>query len=116
MVFNTFDFGFFLVLVYSLYWIIGVKNRRLQNVVLLLASYVFYGLWDWRFLFLLLGSSVVDFLCGIAIENSTNRLRQKLWLVLSIAWNLGVLMLFKYYGFFAEEFTQLFGLENKQMI
>ncbi len=112
MLFNTFDFGFFLVIVYALYWITGTKNKNLQNIILLLASYLFYGLWDWRFLILLFLSSLVDFWAGKQIEKSTKKQLKKRFLFISIFWNLGVLITFKYFGFFIDSFTQLFGIEH----
>lgn len=111
MLFNSFDFGFFLVIVYLAYWAIGTQHRNAQNVLLLIASYVFYGLWDWRFLGLLVMSSFIDFIAARAIANSEKRNRQKLYLWLSIVWNLGVLFTFKYFNFFVDSFEALFGME-----
>lgn len=111
MLFNSFDFGFFLCLVYSLYWLIGVKRRRSQNILLLVSSYVFYGLWDWRFLFLLIGSSLVDYLAGRSLARTERPFNRKLILWASLLWNLGVLAIFKYFNFFLESFTGLFGME-----
>ncbi len=112
MLFPTFDFGFFLVVVYTLYWMVGTKNRKLQNTILLLASYLFYGLWDWRFLLLLFLSSLVDFWSAKQIEKSHSKQIAKRFLLISIFWNLGVLIIFKYFGFFIENFTQLFNLKH----
>jgi D-alanyl-lipoteichoic acid acyltransferase DltB (MBOAT superfamily) len=112
VLFNTFDFGFFLVVVYTLYWTIGIKNRKSQNTLLLLASYVFYGLWDWRFLILLLLSSLVDFIAGKKIYNASAKLTQRLWLFFSVFWNLGILILFKYFGFFINSFNSLFEITS----
>ena len=84
---------------------------KLQNVLLLLASYFFYGLWDWRFLFLILASSLIDYIAGIEISKSKSSTRRKLFLYVSILWNLGVLFVFKYYNFFIDEFSALFNLE-----
>ncbi len=112
MLFNSFDFGLFLVIVYLLYWTIGVSRRTAQNVLLLLASYVFYGLWDWRFLSLLIASSLIDFFAARAIQSSKKIATRRLYLWGSILWNLGVLFTFKYYNFFIESFTTLFSLPN----
>ncbi len=111
MLFPTFDFGFFLVVVYALYWVVGTKNRKIQNIILLSASYLFYGLWDWRFLLLLFLSSLVDFWSAKQIEKSQSKQIKKRFLLISIFWNLGVLITYKYFGFFIENFTQLFGLK-----
>lgn len=111
MLFNSFDFGFFLCLVYALYWLIGVKHRKAQNGLLLVSSYVFYGLWDWRFLLLLIGSSLVDYLAGLSLYRAQKTISKRLILFGSLLWNLGVLALFKYFNFFLDSFVGLFGLE-----
>lgn len=102
----------FLPITLLLYWAVGFKRIKWQNVILLLASYLFYGLWDWRFLFLIIASSLVDYFAGIAIDRSDNRSKQKLYLYSSILWNLGVLFLFKYYNFFIDEFAMLFNMQQ----
>ncbi len=112
MLFNSFDFGFFLVLAFLMYWGIGAKRRKSQNLFLLLASYFFYACWDWRFLGLLIASSLVDYWVGIQIGKSNHSLRKKGWLSFSILWNLGVLFTFKYFGFFVENFEALFGIPH----
>ncbi|MDX1461799.1 MAG: MBOAT family O-acyltransferase [Marinirhabdus sp.] len=109
MLFNSFDFGFFLVIVYAIYWAIGTRHRTAQNLLILLASYLFYGLWDWRFLLLLLGSSVIDFVAGRMIAATNKRTTRRFWLVGSILWNIGVLVAFKYFNFFVDNFLTLFG-------
>jgi D-alanyl-lipoteichoic acid acyltransferase DltB (MBOAT superfamily) len=111
VLFNSFDFGVFLIIVYLLYWAIGVNKRVFQNVLLLSASYFFYGLWDWRFLILIIASSLIDFYAGKAITASSKKGAKKLYLWISILWNLGVLFTFKYFNFFIENFTDLFGLD-----
>lgn len=108
MLFNSFDFGFFLVIVYLLYWSIGVENRKAQNVLLLLASYIFYGLWDWRFLSLIFLSSIIDYYAGLGIAGTKKIALKRFYLFGSIFWNLGVLFAFKYFNFFLESFTSLF--------
>ena len=108
MLFNSFDFGLFLVIVYLLYWSIGSQRRIAQNILLLVASYVFYGLWDWRFLSLIFLSSIIDYYAAIGIQKSRNKFHKRLFLYGSILWNLGVLFAFKYFNFFLESFTSLF--------
>jgi len=112
VLFNSFDFGFFLVIVYTLYWAIGTKRRRSQNLLLLAGSYLFYGLWDWRFLSLLIASSLLDFYIAKAMHATKNTTQKKLYLWISIIWNLGVLFTFKYFNFFIENFYSLFSLEQ----
>jgi len=78
---------------------------RAQNTILLIASYVFYGYWDWRFLFLLIFSTLLDFFSGIAIHRSHSRRLRKLWLIISVSINLGFLAVFKYFNFFVSSFA-----------
>lgn len=99
MLFNSFEFVLFLIIVYFLYWYVFSKKLAAQNILILACSYVFYGFWDWRFLFLLLLSTLIDYGFGLLIHHSTNR--KKLFLWLSIFNNLIVLGFFKYYNFFA---------------
>jgi len=108
MLFNSIDFGIFLPIVFVIYWLISKKNISLQNLLLLVASYVFYGWWDWRFLLLVLFSTIVDFSIGIALENEKKELRRRILLWTSIAVNLGFLGFFKYYNFFIENFVDAF--------
>jgi len=108
VLFNSFDFGVFLVVVYLIYWSIGNKNRVQQNVLILLSSYLFYGLWDWRFLTLIAASSLIDFYAAKAITFSKRVNFKRAFLWGSVLWNLGVLFIFKYYNFFIESFYSLF--------
>ncbi len=114
MLFNSFNFGLFLPIVLLLYWAIGYQKIKFQNLLLLIASYFFYGLWDWRFLLLILISSLIDYYSGIEIEKSATKSRKKFFLFFSVFWNLGILFVFKYYNFFITEFTTLFGLESSE--
>lgn len=100
MLFNTFAYALFLPIVFVLYWHVFGKNRQQQNALLLACSYFFYSCWDWRFLFLLLFSTLLDFFSGIMIEGSRTERARKRWLWLSISINLGFLGFFKYYNFF----------------
>lgn len=112
MLFSSFSFGLFLPITLLLYWAVGFKRIKLQNFILLAASYFFYGLWDWRFLFLIIASSLVDYFAALAIKGTENNNRRKLFLYSSIIWNLGVLFLFKYYNFFIDEFSLLFNMQQ----
>lgn len=90
------------------------KNLKLQNLLLLVASYYFYACWDWRFMFLLMFSTFLDYYTGLKIEESKNQNLRKFWLWLSVGINLGFLGFFKYYNFFAESFAEMlqnFGLQ-----
>lgn len=108
MLFNSFEFAAFIALFFPLYWAIRTR-LHLQNALVLLASYTFYGWWDWRFLFLIAASSLVDFAVGRALGNAAARRKRKVLLGLSIAFNLGVLGTFKYFNFFAENLATLLG-------
>jgi alginate O-acetyltransferase complex protein AlgI len=107
MLFNSFEYAVFLPIVFILYWFVTYKKLMVQNSMLLVMSYIFYGWWDWRFLFLLLFSTLLDYFSGIKIHESENKARRKFWLILSIGINLGFLGFFKYYNFFAAEFAAL---------
>ena len=102
MLFNSFEFLLFLPTVLGLYWFVLHRHLRAQNLLLLVASYVFYGWWDWRFLGLIALSTVVDFLVGIRIEKAPDKARKKRWLWVSLGVNLGILGYFKYANFFIE--------------
>lgn len=101
MLFNSINFALFLPIVFALHWLIANKSLRLQNVILLFSSYFFYACWDWRFLFLLMFSTSLDYYTGIKIFESENTKIRKNWLWISIIINLGFLGVFKYYNFFA---------------
>lgn len=107
MLFNSTQFGLFLVIVFSLYWLIKKERVQLQNVLILVSSYVFYGFWDWRFLFLIFFSSIVDYSVGFTMAQVNGQAKRKLLLLLSILVNLGFLGFFKYYNFFADSLHQL---------
>ncbi|MBE9583138.1 MBOAT family protein [Mucilaginibacter sp. JRF] len=114
MFFNSFDFAVFLPIVFILYWFVTKKNLKVQNILLLVASYFFYGWWSYKFLFLLMFSTFLDFYTGIKIHEATSRNHKKFWFWLSIIVNLGFLAFFKYYNFFIDSFTaavSLFGLQ-----
>ena len=110
MLFNSINFAIFLPLVFLLYWFAAKGSTRLQNILLLVASYYFYSCWDWRFLFLLVFSTLLDYLTGIKIYETGNRKRKLFWLWLSICINLGFLGVFKYYNFFAGSFRDALSL------
>lgn len=106
MLFNSLSFLFFLPIVFSIYWILNGKGVRFQNILLLLASYYFYACWDWRFLFLLIFSTLLDYYTGIKMTDAENKHIKKVWFWISISVNLGFLAVFKYYNFFAKSFAE----------
>ena len=108
MLFNSIEFALFLPIVFGIYWLIGEKNIRSQNIFLIAASYVFYGWWDYRFLALIAFSSLVDYLVGIALLRTEKSLSRKALLWLSLCVNLGLLGFFKYYNFFLSNFIDAF--------
>ena len=105
MVFNSLHFVWFFAVVYAAY---RVLPHRAQNWLLLVASYYFYAAWDWRFLGLLLASTVVDYSCAIAIERAEGDRKRRTLLILSLAFNLTMLGFFKYFNFFAENLGTIF--------
>jgi len=108
MLFNSIDFAIFLPIVFILYWFVANKNLKLQNFLIVIASYVFYGWWDWRFLSLIIFSTIVDYSIGIALTKHKNKSKRKTLLWLSIVVNLGFLGFFKYYNFFLDNFKTAF--------
>ena len=104
MLFNSISFAIFLPIVFFLYWFVTNKSLKWQNVLLLASSYFFYACWDWRFLFLLLFSTFLDYFTGIKMAE--NNQWKKFWFWLSIIINLGFLGIFKYYNFFAQSFAE----------
>lgn len=108
MLFNSLDFAIFLPIVFLLYWFVANKNLKIQNLLIVISSYVFYGWWDWRFLSLIIFSTAVDYLIGIALLKVENQIKRKLLLWTSIVVNLGFLGFFKYYNFFLDSFVESF--------
>ena len=106
MRFNSIEFVVFFTLIFAALWI-SARFKKLNKLALLSASYLFYGWWDYRFLFLMFISSLVDFLVGFYIPKSKHK---KLLMGLSLTVNLGVLMFFKYFNFFIEAAADLFSL------
>ena len=98
MSFASIEFGLFFVAVFALYCALP---HRGQNGMLLVASYVFYAAWDWRFLSLILISTLVDYVAGIKIDGAHSTTRRKVWLAASLFANLGILGFFKYFDFFS---------------
>lgn len=107
MLFNSFEFIIFVVSVFCLYWFIFNKNLNLQNALLLLSGYVFYGWWDYRFLFLLILSSTVDYVVGRLLHKSISENNRKIILAFSICFNISLLGFFKYFNFFADSLAIL---------
>ncbi|MGO4770944.1 MBOAT family protein [Flavobacterium sp. W22_SRS_FK3] len=107
MFFNSIAFAIFLPIVFFLYWFVFNKSKSSQNALLIIASYYFYSCWDWRFLFLLVFSTFLDYYTGIQIEKGKSEKSRKFWFWLSILVNLGFLGVFKYYNFFANSFSEL---------
>ena len=115
MLFNSIDFAIFLPIVFLLYWFVANKNLKLQNLLIVISSYVFYGWWDWRFLSLILFSTIVDFLVGLMLSKEENETKRKALLWTSILVNLGFLGFFKYYNFFIENFTTAFSFFGNEI-
>jgi alginate O-acetyltransferase complex protein AlgI len=110
MLFNTSTFLVFMLIVFSGYWMVKWRSAKWPNFILLVSSYLFYGWWDWRFLVLIFISSLSDYILGLAIHNSQNPSRRKLFFSSSLLINLGLLGFFKYFGFFIESFASLLAL------
>jgi len=109
MLFNSIDFAIFLPIVFILYWFVANKSYKHQNILLLVASYFFYAFWDYRFLFLLIFSTFLDYFTGLKMHEASSAKMKKFWFWLSICVNLGFLGVFKYYNFFASNFAEAMG-------
>ena len=117
MLFNSIEFAIFLPVVFLLYWFVfdyAIKGSRyqvkLQNAFIVVASYVFYGWWDWRFLLLIALTSFCSWGSGLLIGRAATQCRAKAWMWANIVLNIGILAMFKYYDFFVSEFAQLFSV------
>ena len=110
MIFNSIEFALFFPIVFILYWLLFAKNVRPRNTFIVAVSYFFYGVWDWRFLILIIISSLCDYTLGLQIHKSKDRKKRKLFLTASIVINIGILAFFKYFDFFAGSFVDLFTL------
>lgn len=106
MLFPTIEFAIFFILVFSSSWLL-IKIPRARRFLLILASYFFYGFWDWRFTFLLFFSSLFNYLCGLAIGRSVNIYKRQFFLFISVLINLGLLFFFKYFDFFFRNIRNL---------
>ena len=107
MLFNSLNFALYLPIVFILYWFVCNKSIRFQNILLVVASYFFYACWDWRFLFLLVFSTFLDYITGIKMADASNQKNKTFWFWLSITVNLGFLGFFKYYNFFIDSFAEV---------
>ncbi|PWA04848.1 MBOAT family O-acyltransferase [Flavobacterium psychrotolerans] len=114
MFFNSLNYALFLPIVFMLYWFVTNKNLKSQNILILVSSYFFYACWDWRFMFLLIFSTLLDYYTGIKMSESKDSYSKKFWFWFSISINLGFLGVFKYFNFFATSFADAishFGLQ-----
>ena len=123
MLFNSIQFAIFLPIVFLLYWFVfdrfiskSKHQLQLQNIFMVVSSYVFYGWWDWRFLLLIAFTSFCSWGSGVLTGNAQTKKRAKTWMWLNIILNLGILALFKYYDFFVVEFAQLFHLPTEGLL
>ncbi len=123
MLFNSIEFAIFLPVVFLLYWFVfdyALKHSRyqltLQNAFIVLASYVFYGWWDWRFLLLIALTSFCSWGSGLLIGKAETKKKAKAWMWANIVLNIGILAMFKYYDFFVSEFAQLFNISTDGLL
>lgn len=112
MLFNSFTFAGFFLVFFILYWFVFNKSLKLQNILILAGSYFFYAWWDWRFLSLLIASSLLNYFLGIYIGKSTSQKQKRLFLWIGLIQGIGGLIFFKYFNFFIVSLTQLFSSFN----
>lgn len=110
MLFTSITFALFLFIVFILYWFVFNRKLRGQNIFLLVCSYIFYGSWDWRFLFLLFFISVSNYIIAIQIQKKDQKQIRKLLFITSLIINIGTLIIFKYFNFFIHGLIQLLSL------
>jgi len=127
MFFNSLEFALFLPIVFAIYWLLR-NHLKLQNLFVVLASYVFYGWWDWRFLLLIALTSFCSWGSGLLIAKKKESdaedpgggqkllFASKIWLIANIVLNIGILATFKYYDFFVSEFGTLFGISTESLL
>jgi len=115
MLFNSLDFAVFLPIVFILYWFVFQKNLKAQNFLIVMASYLFYGWWDWRFLSLIAFSTLVDYTIGLKLSKEVRVKKRKMLLLMSILVNLGFLGFFKYYNFFLDNFVSAFSFFGNEI-
>ncbi|MEK7173420.1 MAG: MBOAT family protein, partial [Patescibacteria group bacterium] len=108
MIFNSIDFAIFLPIVFILYWFVVNKYLKLQNLLIVCASYVFYGWWDYRFLSLVFFSTAVDYTIGLQLGKTEGKTKRKFLLWTCILVNLGLLGFFKYFNFFLDNCATAF--------
>lgn len=108
MLFNSIEFAIFLPIIFVIYWLFFKTKTQGRNLFLIVASYIFYGYWDWRFLSLLFFTSVLDFYFGKQLGFEQNEQKRKRWIQLSVLVNLSVLGFFKYFNFFVDSFVTSF--------
>jgi len=114
MLFNSLDFAIFLPIVFGLYWFV-FKSVKTQNILIVIASYIFYGWWDWRFLSLIIFSTLVDYTVGLALGKTQKLNKRRILLFVSIIVNLGFLGFFKYSNFFLENFVAAFSVFGREI-
>ena len=115
MLFTSIEFLVFLPVVFSLYWLLR-KRLQWQNLLVVAASYLFYGWWDWRFLLLIAFTTLCSFTSGLLIKPERSRRHNMTIMWLNIGINLGILGLFKYYDFFASELASLLGCNGDSVM
>ena len=123
MLFNSIEYLLFLPIVFAIYWLLQ-KRLLLQNLFVVIASYVFYGWWNWRFIILIAFTSLCSYASGLLIDRCKwctvygvkCKVGEKFWLWLNIAINIGILAVFKYYDFFVSEFGAMFGINTSSLL
>lgn len=115
MLFNSIDFAIYLPIVFFIYWFVVNNSIKVQNLFIVIASFIFYGWWDWRFLVLISISIIFDYCIGRALMHQENQTKRKLLLWISISVSLGLLAFFKYFNFFIESFETVFSFFGREI-
>ena len=115
MLFNSLEYLIFLPIMFFLYWFVFYKDFQKQNLLILFGSYLFYGWWDWRFLFLIIFSTVIDYVVGYRVYYSKTIKSKKILVFVSLVFNLSILSWFKYFNFFVDSWINLVSLFGYQL-
>lgn len=115
MLFNSINYFIFLTIFFLIYWLLLNKKIKSQNLFIVISSYIFYSFWNWKFLSIIIFSTLIDYTSGLLIYREKRKLNKQLLLGLSILVNIGILVTFKYYNFFIDNFiliSSFFGLKT----
>lgn len=116
MQFNSIEYLLFLPIVFIIYWFVAYKSLKIQNLFIVIASYIFYGWWNWRFLVLIAFTTFCSYMSGVLMTHQKGAVTRKAICTTNIVVNLLILGIFKYYNFFIESFAYIFGFTSDRFL